>query len=1179
MMNPLLARDYEVPKRPIFLLEGRDVVQRTDASAFVSNSVTDSVMYGTNGHIGLRHLSETETVGFETEVLMNGIYHEVPVDIADFKGMPKTMQVGASICTVDLDCILDGESGTLSSIPTRKLNLDDGAYRSVCRDVMSADGGLIFDTEYVRTVGIQHLGTWGAEVRYSNFRIGVMRSPNSNGEDSNSGTSPATIPGGPLIGSYAGHNRSLDSVSDILFNQPASPHGVLRVQHDLNYRIEFTVLIRIDPEQWKVQHSHMDQIHQCSTSSAEEVSTLTDVSCTVRFGDSYRVLEDDLDYGPWSSEMDIDFSSPFSRERYSSISGGGGREVASNYSNEGKDPSASSAFVHKNGWNYDGFNAANKSQKTYILKKRFVLLVTPDSVPNDVVLTFRACHTRGGDTALLASLPTITDMIAEQRASLAPFWKTFDADVKMQDELTPNRSRLSLLYNAFRLFMVSHGVEGGLSRSGLSAAGDGLQFNLSEYIYYGMYYMLTQPEACLSLLKSYYHMLPQSRKYARTLALRCGAIFPLTTISGVHCTHFANMNNARFHVNSELGFLISLYADAVETISVEDRLILLELMLESVRVWALCGEWQDAHTSFRLENIAGTDEYNSNSSGNFYVHISARRHLTAALTFLDSQRKYIGEQQLADLLYSIEMPPEEIEELRAVERGIVVPQRHEQLGVYLVHDNFDTLPEWSGGRAVHPLSLNYHPLDIYRRKLIDVPEVLLGLLMYPDEFEQSDFERNFDYYYPLCTFDSPVSLFLMLFAHCRARRDLAQPIPFLRSLANIDLDNIIYAAEGGLHFSAMATALQGLIFGCGGVQCFSSGLHVNPILPAGIDSYHFMVTWRGSVLKVSVDCEHFTYDLVSGDSIRFIHGKPGQRIHLHSGFQRCEEVRHLVIPRPRLSHVAQFDGAVLLADCLFNNLLEYSYRSWFKTLETLFDTYRVLHNRPIPSLNPEEFIEKVVYQTEEREIAFSGIHEVLLSRGINLELGTPEDAEIVETRYGLANAKVAEMSEMLAKDPPQLNIDLLHLLCELVRNGVTLAIISYSRILKQLMTFNPPLAKLFVAMIDGEEAHDRRIKGRPHLDLYIRAAEKIHVDPSRCLAFSHHLDRGYTVDHFSQFRLFLDVEDPFVSSRFPPCDYPKLSDAQVAEMKRDNPVVCRLELQRIPTSIDEIEDLVDGRRI
>lgn len=1167
-MNSLLARDYEIPKKPIFLLDGRDIIQSTEASAFVSNSVTDNILYSTNGNIGLRHLSEVETVGFETEVLLNGVYHEELMDGSELKGIPKTNQLGASLCTVDMDFLLDGESGTLSAIPERRLNLDDAAYRSECIDVMSSDGGLIFDAHYVRTVGRNDLSMWGSKICYDNFRFGTMSLPVS-GENESNGNNTG------LVGSYNPHNRSVDSMSEGGIG--AQQRMLQRTQNDLNYRIELVVVLAFDQDAWEVSHMQMDHVNQCSLSSGMDVTTFTEVDCVVNYGNTYRILQAEVECTPYNQNTDGESSPTYNRDRYSSS--GVGRDGGSSYGNPegGKEYASAANYLRPNRWNYSAFRNTNKAQKSYVIKKRFLMPLTPETLPDSIVVTFRACHRRGSGEPGPRMFASVEDMIAEQRAALEPFWETHDCDLTLQDETIANRSRLPLIYNAFRMFTVSHGVEGGLSRSGLSAAGDGLQFNLSEYIYYGMYYIITQPDACLRLLKSVHHMLPQSRKYARTLAMDRGAVFPLTTISGVHATHAANVSNARFHVNAEIGFLIALYDEAAESISCEDRKLLLELMIESARIWPLCGEWQDAHTVFRLDNIAGTDEYNSNAAGNFYVNISARRHITVALAFLERQRAHLRAEEISAVFSALSMTQSELNEMNAVAAGIVVPQRHERLNVYMVHDNFDNLTDWGEERALHPLHLNYHPIHIYRRKLIDVPEVLLGMLLYPDEFDQRDFATNFEYYYPLCTFDSPVSLFVMMHALCRARLSFAQPIPLLKSLANIDLDNIVYSAEGGLHFSAIATTLQGLVFGCGGVRCSHKGLQVNPILPAGMERYHFTIKWRGATLRVSVDQEAITYELISGASLRFVHGVPGERVHLHTGFGKSPATPRWSIPRTSQSQVAQIDGVVLLSDCLFDNLLEYSYRSWYKTLETLFDTYRVLHNRPIPPLNPEEFIEKVVYQKEDGEIAFSGIHQILQSRGIYLELGTPEDAEIVETRYGLANAKVAEMTEMVGKSPPRVEPSLFRLLKDFVDNGVALAVVSYSRSLKGLLSSNPQLARLFVAIIDGEEAHDRKIKGQPHLDLFLRAAEKIHVNPCHCLVISHHLDRCYNAEELAQFRMFLDIEDPFVSSRFPVNPYPSLTAQQVTACKRDNPVVCRIELSHVPSSVDDVEDIVDGR--
>lgn len=60
--------------------------------------------------------------------------------------VPKTKQVGALVGVAHIDVLIDEVSGTLSAVPIRRLSLRDGSYRSRSQDVMSADGGLYFDS-------------------------------------------------------------------------------------------------------------------------------------------------------------------------------------------------------------------------------------------------------------------------------------------------------------------------------------------------------------------------------------------------------------------------------------------------------------------------------------------------------------------------------------------------------------------------------------------------------------------------------------------------------------------------------------------------------------------------------------------------------------------------------------------------------------------------------------------------------------------------------------------------------------------------------------------------------------------------------------------------------------------------------------------------------------------------
>lgn len=815
------------------------------------------------------------------------------------------------------------------------------------------------------------------------------------------------------------------------------------------------------------------------------------------------------------------------------------------------------------------------------VKKRFTLMISADNVPRVIRLSLFARH-HTDKMALPPPTPCMRDLLSSQRAVLGQFWHTFDVRLQLQDELIPHRARLPLLYNAFRLFSVSPNLRAGLPRAGCSQCGEGLRYDLGHYLFLGIYYTLTQPSAALALLYSVHQLLPEARKNARYLSLSRGALFPTNTLTGKNRTVYTSILSARFYVNADVGYLIQLYLAAAATISVEDRLMLLETLLETARVWPQLGGWasEDA-TRFVLDAMSGPDEYNRAMSGSFYIHLLAKKHMQAAVALLRRchRSSRVGESRVHLLMERIALTWAEVEEMERVAHGICVSRDEAAGGVFMTHDSFAALAPASGLFVHHPLHHYYHPLTIYRTQVVDIPEVLLAMILYEAQFTQKDFERNYQYYMPLCALDSPVALGVMAMAQCRAHRDFAQPLPFLRSLSCIDLDNLTFAAAEGLHFDAMAMSLVTLLCGLGGVSFAGDALNVNPILPAGVSRYGFTVHWRGATLRTTVDSDHITFELIAGDSLRFIHARTQQRIHLHTGYRRVQAVQRCVIPRTlsRTQQQRPFDGVIVMSECMFNSLLEYSYLAWLRTLERLFDSYRVLQNKHIPSLNPEEFIDKVVYQVEEGPIAFSGIDTVLRDRNIVLDLGTTDDAEIVETRHGLANAKVAEMAELLAQHTPQVNRVVVTMLRAIRSSGVAMASVTYSRNLRAILTNYPELADFFVAHVGGEEALERGIRGRPHLDLYLKAAEMMHVDPSRCIVISFHLDRGLCAAELARFRMFLDLEDPFVSSRVQPRPYPTLSDDDVAQHGRDNPVVSRLHLDRLPTTVDAMEDIVDCR--
>jgi len=58
----------------------------------------------------------------------------------------------------------------------------------------------------------------------------------------------------------------------------------------------------------------------------------------------------------------------------------------------------------------------------------------------------------------------------------------------------------------------------------------------------------------------------------------------------------------------------------------------------------------------------------------------------------------------------------------------------------------------------YPLLLHFHPLVIYRHRVIKQADIALAMFLLGDEFSLEQKKRNFDFYDPLTTGDSSLSV-------------------------------------------------------------------------------------------------------------------------------------------------------------------------------------------------------------------------------------------------------------------------------------------------------------------------------------------------------------------------------------------------------------------------------------
>ena len=127
---------------------------------------------------------------------------------------------------------------------------------------------------------------------------------------------------------------------------------------------------------------------------------------------------------------------------------------------------------------------------------------------------------------------------------------------------------------------------------------------------------------------------------------------------------------------------------------------------------------------------------------------------------------------------------------------------------------------------------------------------------------------------------------------------------------------------------------------------------------------------------------------------------------------------------------------------------------------------------------------------------YDGVESFLKSRGISLPYGGPDDPPDRETVCGLGNRKnqyfLARLKEQGA-EPYQSTVEFIR---ALKAKGVRTAIISASRNCAEVLEA-AGVQDLFDAKVDGVDADELGLKGKPDPAIFVEAARQLGVDPAR----------------------------------------------------------------------------------
>ncbi len=490
-------------------------------------------------------------------------------------------------------------------------------------------------------------------------------------------------------------------------------------------------------------------------------------------------------------------------------------------------------------------------------------------------------------------------LLLSQRQYLDNFW--YHSDIELDGEPanpdeTPELLQQVLRFNLFHVLQASaRADEVGIPAKGLTSQSyDGHYFWDAE-IYVMPFLTYTAPAIAKNLLTFRYRMLDHARQRAKEVS-QAGALFPWRTINGEEASANYVAGTAQYHIDADIMYALKKYIKVTQ-----DEAFLCgsgaEMLVETARMWLSLGFFSErSNYQFCIHAVTGPDEYNTVVDNNTYTNLMARENLwyTAAVV-----RKLHQEypDRFATLVAKTQVQLSETEDWQQAADKMYLPF-DQRLGIHLQHDGFLDQEVWNFDNTPadkYPLLLHFHPLVIYRHQVIKQADIVLAMFLLGHEFSQEQKRRNFEYYDPLTTGDSSLSVCIQSILAAEIGR-MDQAIDYARYATLMDLADVAGNVKDGCHIASMGGTWMVLIYGFAGLRDSDGGFSFHPRLPKTARRMRFALRLNNQRLEIEITQEKSTYLLREGTTLTIEH--QGTSIDLEAGKPVSIEIKPIDEPQP-----------------------------------------------------------------------------------------------------------------------------------------------------------------------------------------------------------------------------------------------------------------------------------------
>lgn len=682
-------------------------------------------------------------------------------------------------------------------------------------------------------------------------------------------------------------------------------------------------------------------------------------------------------------------------------------------------------------------------------------------------------------------------LLAGQRRFVDDFWQRSDVQIRGDA-----RVQQSVRWNLFQLLQASARAEGaGIGARGLTGQTYEGHYFWDTEIYVLPFLDYTAPRIARNLLRFRHGMLDQARQRAREVG-EDGALFPWRTINGEEASAYYAAGTAQYHINADIVYALRKYVE----VSGDEAFLHeygAEILVETARLWCSLGFFSEHKGGqFCIHAVTGPDEYNTVVNNNTFTNLMARENLRYAAQVVDRLRQEHPDH-FAELIDRTGLRDDECERWQHAADQMHVPY-DDALGIHPQDDSFLDKQPWDFAGTPperYPLLLHHHPLVIYRHRVIKQADVVMALFLLGHEFSRQEKRRDFDFYDPLTTGDSSLSVCIQSIVASEIGYQ-EEAYEYFRYAVLMDLADIGGNVRDGAHIAAIGGTWMALIYGFAGLRDHGGVLSFSPRLPAQWTGMRFRLHVRGCRLEVDLDHAAATYTLRDGGRLVIRHQQ--KEIVLTE-----EEPLSMPIARkPRRVETTfddlvdrdRFDAVLFDMDGVLTATAELHAQAWKEVFDAFLADRAWRAGEPC---RPFELGTDYLLFVDGKPRQ-DGVRDFLASRGIVLPEGDPDDPVDAETHWGLGNRKNERVNELFASEGVRAYEGSLRLLDRAREIGLKTAVVTSSTNCDATLAA-AGLADRFDARVDGNVAAEQGLAGKPAADTFLAAAAELGVKPRRAV--------------------------------------------------------------------------------